>query len=138
MNDVIRSLLNLQVLEFGEVKGKNVESQAAELRTKIPLPILAHYDRLRARGKKGLAAVRNQVCTPCHMRVPIGLVTMIMRGEDIQLCETCGRYLYMAEPEPESAAAPEEALKEGESAAAKPAKKRGRKPKVAKETAVLL
>ena len=92
MNDAIQNLLSLQSLEFGEVTGKNVESQIAELRAKIPAPILGHYDRLRIRDKKGLAAIRNQVCTGCHMRVPIGQITVIMRGADIQLCETCGRY----------------------------------------------
>jgi predicted nucleic acid-binding Zn-ribbon protein len=136
MNAVIQNLVNLQALEFGEVTGENIESQVAELRAKIPQPILGHYDRLRARGKKGVAPVRNQVCTGCHMRVPIGQVTVLMRGEDIQLCETCGRYLYMAETEPE-ATAPAEPAKADE-AAAKPAKKRGRKPKAAKEVALVL
>jgi predicted nucleic acid-binding Zn-ribbon protein len=132
MNSVIQNLLSLQTLEFGEVTGENVESQIAELRGKIPQPILGHYDRLRARERKGVALVRNQVCTACHMRLPIGQITVIMRGEDIQLCETCGRYLYM-NPEPE-AAAPAEAP---EAAAVKPAKKRGRKPKVVKEAALV-
>jgi predicted nucleic acid-binding Zn-ribbon protein len=131
MNVVIQNLLSLQELEFGEVKGENIESQVAELRGKIPQPILGHYDRLRARERKGVALVRNQVCTGCHMRVPIGQVTVLMRGEDIQLCETCGRYLYI-KPEPE-AAAPAEAAKAD---AVKP-KKRGRKPKAAKEAVLV-
>jgi predicted nucleic acid-binding Zn-ribbon protein len=129
MNSVIQNLLSLQTLEFGEVTGENVESQIAELRGKIPQPILGHYDRLRARDRKGVALVRNQVCTACHMRVPIGQITVIMRGEDIQLCETCGRYLYM-NPEPEPAAP-------AEATAVKPAKKRGRKPKAVKEAALV-
>jgi len=132
MNDVISNLLKLQAIEFGEVKGKDVEAQAGELRSKIPLPILGHYDRLRARNKKGVALVRNQVCTSCHMHVPIGQITVIMRGEDIQLCETCGRYLYLAEAsgEPAAEVAPEKA----EEKPAKPAAKRPRKRK-AKEAA---
>ena len=77
---------------------KNVEAQAAELRGRIPQPIIGHYDRLRVRGKKGVAVVRNQVCTGCHMHVPIGQITVLMRGEDIQLCESCGRYLYLPDP----------------------------------------
>ena len=134
MNVVIQNLLSLQALEFGEVTGANIESQVAELRGKIPQPILGHYDRLRARERKGVALVRNQVCTGCHMRVPIGQITVIMRGEDIQLCETCGRYLYM-QPEAE-AAAPAEAPKTAEAAAVKP-KKRGRKPKAVKEAVLV-
>jgi predicted nucleic acid-binding Zn-ribbon protein len=95
MNAVLQNLVKLQALEFGEVTGKDTNSQAAALRGQIPQPFLGHYDRLRAREKKSVAAVRNQVCTGCHMRVPIGTVTVIMRDEDIQLCENCGRYLYI-------------------------------------------
>ena len=101
MNDVIQNLLKLQAIEFGETEGKNVESQAAALRAVIPAPILGHYDRLRVREKKGVAPVRNQVCTGCHMKQPIGKITILMRDEDIQLCDTCGRYLYFV---PEEAA----------------------------------
>ena len=70
MNNVLQDLLKLQALEFGETADKKTEAQAAELRGKIPQPIIGHYDRLRVRGKKGVAVVRNQVCTGCHMHVP--------------------------------------------------------------------
>jgi predicted nucleic acid-binding Zn-ribbon protein len=128
MNAVIQNVLKLQELEFGEVTGESVESQIAELRGKIPQPILGHYDRLRVRDKKGVAAVRNNVCTGCHMRVPIGQVTVLMRGEDIQVCETCGRYLYMAEPDPVPEAAQVEQAG-GESGKPKRAAKPRRKKK---------
>jgi len=120
MNNVLQNLLKLQALEFGETSQKNVAAQAAELREKIPQPFLGHYDRLRARDKKGVAIVRNQSCTGCHMRVPIGLITVLMRGEDIQLCESCGRYLYLPDP------AESEFLQHVEAAkpAAKPRKRR--------------
>jgi len=98
MNIVLQNLLKLQALEFGEPGGKQVAAQIAALRGRIPLPILGHYDRLRAREKKGVAVVRNQSCTGCHMHVPIGQITVLMRAEDIQLCESCGRYLYLPDP----------------------------------------
>jgi hypothetical protein len=45
------------------------------------------------------------VCTGCHMRLPIGVVTTLMHGLDIQLCDTCGRYLYLPPvTEPEASA----------------------------------
>jgi hypothetical protein len=53
------------------------------------------------RGKKGLAAVNNQVCAGCHMHVPMGVIITLKHGRDVQLCENCGRYLYL----PEEAAA---------------------------------
>jgi predicted nucleic acid-binding Zn-ribbon protein len=97
MNAAIQNLLKLQALEFGEETGKSVETQIAQLRSQVPSAILGHYDRLRVRGKKGVAVVRNHVCTGCHMQQPIGKITVLMRDEDLQLCDTCGRYLYLLE-----------------------------------------
>ena len=115
MNELLQNLIKLQSLEFGEIKEKNAEATIAELRGKIPPQILAHYDRLVAKGKKGVAAVRNQVCTGCHMRVPIGVVTTLMHDTDIQICESCGRYLYLSDSTkpaaPEGAAKPKPARK---------------------------
>jgi predicted nucleic acid-binding Zn-ribbon protein len=118
MNAVLQNLMKLQALEFGEIASKSVDSQIATLRGQIPAPILGHYDRLRARDKKGIVLVRNQVCTCCHMHQPIGKITVLMRGEDIQLCDSCGRYLFLEE---QVAGAPVEAV--AEPPAAKPAAK---------------
>src|ERR1039457_1910801 len=125
MNSILQNLLKLQALDFGETTAKNVEAQTAELRGNIPQPIIGHYERLRVRGKKGVAVVRNQVCSGCHMHVPIGQITVLMRGEDVQLCETCGRYLYLPDP------AEAEFINKVEAAkpAAKPAAKAPAKPR---------
>lgn len=107
MNAVLESLLKLQAIDFAETKPKAAAAQAVELRTQVPAPILGHYDRLASRGKKGVALVRNHTCTGCYMRQPIGKITTLMRGDDIQLCDSCGRYLYLpAEPEAATAAEP--------------------------------
>jgi len=98
MNDLLSNLLKLQAIDFSESPEKDIESQRADLRARVPQPILGHYDRLVARGKKGVAVVRNQVCTGCHMRLPIGTINTMMQGQDIQLCDTCGRYLYLPDP----------------------------------------
>jgi hypothetical protein len=99
MNDLLPNLLKLQGLDFSDTPNQSVEAQRTELRALIPQPILGHYDRLVVRGKKGVAVVRNQVCTGCHMRLPIGTINTLMQGQDIQLCDSCGRYLYLL-PEP--------------------------------------
>ena len=103
MKTIMQNLLTLQSLECGQIQDPNIAAMIAELRRKLAPTILLHYDRFRVRGKKGLVAVRNQVCTGCHMRVPIGIIMTIKRQTDIQLCESCGRYLYL--PEEETAAA---------------------------------
>jgi predicted nucleic acid-binding Zn-ribbon protein len=105
MNELLQNLLKLQTLEFDVIVEPEMENEVNELRAKIAPPILAHYDRLLAQGKKGLAAVRNQVCTGCHIRVPRAFVQVLMHGDDIQICESCGRYLYLPEQnEPEISA----------------------------------
>jgi predicted nucleic acid-binding Zn-ribbon protein len=124
MNNVLQDLLKLQVLEFGEALDKKAEAQATELRGEIPQPMLGHYDRLRARGKKGVAVVRNQVCTGCHMHIPIGQINMLMRGEDVQLCESCGRYLYLPDPAEAEFLTHVEAAKPAVKPPAKPRKRR--------------
>jgi hypothetical protein len=121
MNDLLTNLLKLQALEFNETAPKNAETQKATLRAQIPLPILAHYDRLVVRGKKGVAVVRNQVCTGCHMRLPIGTINTLMQAQDIQLCDIGGRYLSLPDPAEAQSLEKLAASKPG-SEAAKPAK----------------
>jgi predicted nucleic acid-binding Zn-ribbon protein len=109
LNELLQNLIKLQTLEFSEVEDKDTEAAMTELRAKIPSQILGHYDRLVAKGKKGITMVRDQVCTGCHMRVPIGGIMALKHGEDLQLCENCGRYLYLppaTEAEPAKAAEP--------------------------------
>jgi len=124
MNDILRDLVTLQALDFGETAHKNAKARAAKLRGKIPQPFIGHYERLRVRAKKGVAAVRNQVCTGCHMHVPIGQITVLMRGDDLQLCESCGRYLYLPDPAETESAAQIETPKPKKKAPAKPRKRR--------------
>jgi predicted nucleic acid-binding Zn-ribbon protein len=117
MNELLQNLIKLQAIEFEETTERKAGATVAELRGKIPSQILGHYDRLVAQGKKGVTAIRGQVCSSCHLRVPIGAIVTLKRGEDIQLCENCGRYLYLPdEPEPPPVPAP----------------KRGRKPRATK------
>ena len=105
MNELLQNLVRLQAIEFEETIEKNAETAIAELRAKIPPQILGHYDRLVAKGKKGVTAIRGHVCTGCHMQVPVGAITTLKRGDDIQLCESCGRYLYLTDAvEPETLA----------------------------------
>ena len=125
MNELLQNLIELQLLETGGTESKSVAASIAELRSKIPPQILGHYDRLVARGKKGLAAVSNhRVCTACHMQVPLGAIMTLMRGDDIQLCESCGRYLYLPTTAEEEAAEPP--------ATPKPVKKIRKPRKIAK------
>jgi hypothetical protein len=124
MNELLQNLLTLQSLEFEETTAKNAGTTIAELRGKIPPQILGHYDRLVARGKKGVGAIRGQVCVSCHITVPVGVIATLKRGEDIQLCENCGRYLYLLPADAAEVETPPPAV----------APKRTRKPRAAKSS----
>ena len=97
MKELLQNLVKLQTLEFSAVKDRKAKASIEELRGRIPSQILGHYDRLVVRGKKGIVPVQNSVCTGCHMRLPIGVITTLMHAQDIQLCDSCGRYLYLPE-----------------------------------------
>jgi hypothetical protein len=104
----IERLLELQGLEMGPKAGAPDSRASIEaLRKEIPAPILAHYDRLRARDKKGVALVRNRVCTGCMMGIASGPYAALLRDDDISMCDNCARYLILApEPPAEPAASP--------------------------------
>ena len=106
MNTLLQNLARLQAIEFKEVTEKDAQTVIAELRGKIPPQIIGHYDRLVAKGKKGVTAVRGQTCTGCHMQVPLAVVMTLKHGTDIQLCENCGRYLYLLDTAQVEAAPP--------------------------------
>lgn len=93
---VIERLYELQELELGGAKDSPEAKQRIELiRKETPEPIMGHYDRLIARGKRAVAIVRSGVCTGCRIRLPSGSYAALIRDDDIAMCENCGRYLML-------------------------------------------
>jgi predicted nucleic acid-binding Zn-ribbon protein len=101
MKNVIELLLTLQGLEMGPApEAPQNAAEISRLRQLIPPQIASHYDRLRARDKKGVSLVRNGVCLECHMHLASGIHAELLRAEDIVICDSCGRYLFAAKDEP--------------------------------------
>jgi len=127
MKTIIEQLFSLQQIEMGpSPDSPENEKTIQRLRKSIPDPILAHYDRLLARGKAGVALVRHGVCTTCHMKLATGLCAELFHAEDIRICDICGRYLLLAPEERAAQLAPKTEDKPAEPAKA-PAKPRKRK-----------
>ena len=105
MNETLKKVYELQTVEFGETLRPETEARIAALRAAIPASILSHYDRLADSGKRGVAPVRNQACSGCHISVPLGTILELRRAETIRLCDNCRRYLYLSD-EPAAAPAP--------------------------------
>ncbi len=101
MRKIMEQLLALQKLQF-DAPSRSSESKAEmeKLCEKVPTPILAHYERLVLHGKKGVAIARNGVCSECHLRLPCGKLASLVYSDEAQLCDNCGRYLYLPEDEP--------------------------------------
>jgi predicted nucleic acid-binding Zn-ribbon protein len=97
MNKMMQTLFELQTLEFEEVIPAGADERIAALRGQVPKPILAHYDRLCDHGKKGVAVLRHQTCSGCHMQVPLGVALDLRAGVEVCLCGSCGRYLILEE-----------------------------------------
>lgn len=107
MKEIAENLLLLQNLELGAERVAKGGAAPEELRQRIPAQVLQHYDRLRARGKKGIAYVRNGVCGQCHMQVAVGLLASLHRHDNIYRCENCGAYLLVVKEPPALELAPQ-------------------------------
>lgn len=96
----MEQLLALQTLQF-DLPPRTDEGRAKmeKIREQIPSPVLAHYERLVLRGKKGVAIARNGACSECHLRIPSGTLASLIADNEAQLCDNCGRYLYLQENE---------------------------------------
>lgn len=104
MKRILQDLYRLQTLDLRAPTGDR--SEADNLRLGIPQGMLTNYDRARARGKKGIAILRNHVCTNCRMQSPVA-VTAALKGGAIQTCGNCGLYLCLDPDEPVLAATTE-------------------------------
>src|SRR5438093_520384 len=91
----------------GSSDGATIES----LRAEIPPSLLLHHDRIRARGRRSVAEVRNRVCSGCPMGRPIGTVAAIKHQSNLLKCENCGRFIFLAGDGLAAPPAPEPAKK---------------------------
>ena len=107
MKQVIEHLLVLQRLSLDSKRlTAEQEREINERRKKVPAPILDHFDRLMARGKKPIAMVRSGVCGECHLRISIGTLARVACATEIHQCGNCGRFLVSAPIEQPSPVAP--------------------------------
>ncbi|MDB6059613.1 MAG: hypothetical protein JWO95_3457 [Verrucomicrobiales bacterium] len=90
---ILNNLFRLQDLEIVNKPSGALEITA--LRAGIPEIMLIKYDRMRVNGKKGIAKVRNHICTNCRIQVPIAVTASLMNGAESQVCGNCGRFLCL-------------------------------------------
>lgn len=59
--------------------------------------ILFKFQRIIQRNSEGIVAVRNGVCTGCHMILPAQFANTVREGENINFCPYCSRILFYEE-----------------------------------------
>lgn len=98
MKRIMADLFALQRLQLQtRIDQHDRKAEIEARREMIPGSILMRFDRLRMRGKKGVAVVRDGVCGECHIKVAIGTLGALASGTQVQTCGNCGRYLYLPE-----------------------------------------
>lgn len=94
---LLQNCLKLLSVEFNKDWDDSTRAQIAKLHGQIPPRMLGHYALMGERDKKGVTAVRNQVCTSCRVRVPRATAIYLMWGEDIGICNNCEAYTFLSE-----------------------------------------
>jgi uncharacterized protein len=87
------------LVEFGERRKK--------LSGQIPKHLFATYERMSRLGRgQALAEVRNNgICAACRVRVRPKIFSDVRKGDQLIICENCGRILYYRNQTTQSAGA---------------------------------
>lgn len=87
------------MLETNIAKARSVRAKSVK---GIEKDILASYERIRKRlGGLAFVPAHRERCTACKMMIPHILYTRLLKGKEIQPCESCGRLLYWSGHFPE-------------------------------------
>ena len=77
-----------------DTKLETLRSGRSELSPDIKPSLLKRYDQVRQKRRgQGLAVVSGGTCQACHMMLPPQLYNTILRGESIETCPSCLRFL---------------------------------------------
>jgi len=99
MNASIPLLQELQKLEaLGEAASSQQRQRMTDIRAQVPVPVLAHYNRLVVNRCKPVAEVRRGICGACHLRLA-AWVRQAANDDDLHICENCGAYLVFVPEE---------------------------------------
>jgi hypothetical protein len=87
-------------LQDADARTARAQKERAELSEKIPPAFRSPYERLLTRADgRAMAACRNYVCSGCRMSLTANTVSLLMGGDKLIYCQSCGRILYIAEDE---------------------------------------
>lgn len=78
---------------------KELEAKENEITPGLDSEIVYKFQRIIQRNAEGIVAVKNGVCTGCHMILPAQFANEVREGENILFCPYCSRILFYKEIE---------------------------------------
>ncbi len=96
-----RSKLDSEIAKYKE----ELEGLVEEEKSIVPdldQEILFKFQRIIQRNSEGIVAVRNGVCTGCHMILPAQFANEVHEGDSILFCPYCSRILYHEDADEDS------------------------------------
>ncbi len=86
-------------------KREELDAERVALSDSVPREYLTPFTKV-AKQRRGLAlvAVRDELCGGCHVRVMPKLIQQVRRAEGLISCDSCKRFLFVADAPPEKPA----------------------------------
>jgi len=75
----------------------DIKEKESEIVPDLDQEILFKFQRIIQRNSMGIVAVKNGVCTGCHMILPAQFANTVREGENIMFCPYCSRILFYEE-----------------------------------------
>lgn len=88
-----KKILDSQLSSF-KSEIEELKSKEQEIVPGLDQEILFKFQRIIQRNSEGIVAVKNGVCTGCHMILPAQFANEVREGESILFCPYCSRILY--------------------------------------------
>lgn len=88
-----KKILDSQLSSF-KSEIEELKNKEKEIVPGLDQEILFKFQRIIQRNAEGIVAVKNGVCTGCHMILPAQFANEVREGESILFCPYCSRILY--------------------------------------------
>lgn len=95
-----KETLNNQLTDYKNSLN-HLQSLEDQITPDLDQEILFKFQRIIQRNSEGIVAVKNGVCSGCHMILPAQFANTVRQGESILFCPYCSRILFYEESENE-------------------------------------
>lgn len=101
-NRIIQKINDLEVKykdELNKLKSEceNINEQKKELIKNIDDDLFKRYETIKEKKSKPIALVKNDICSGCHMDIPLYIISKLKKNDEIINCDNCGRIILLKE-----------------------------------------